>query len=70
MDDIKGCPFCGSKQIAILFDEGCCWLECWRCGVTSPAAESRAEAIAIWNRRSDCKRMATIVCEQAAGAVI
>ena len=48
MDELKPCPFCGSRDVA---PTGRC-IECYRCHSTGPEREFRGDAIAAWNRRT------------------
>ena len=53
--DLKNCPFCGKdgeiKDVAKPFRHG--WVGCKDCGVVIQWKYTPANAIAIWNRRSD-----------------
>jgi Lar family restriction alleviation protein len=53
----KGCPFCGSVDAPMIRGGLTWWVECYEgkggCGAEGPAgSETRAEAIATWNRRA------------------
>jgi Lar family restriction alleviation protein len=54
MTDLKPCPFCGGEKVEI---KGAyvrhAFIECCKCGIAMVAGESKAEAIAAWNRRAD-----------------
>lgn len=50
----KSCPFCGNQNLRRpMQDVVLKWLiGCIDCGAEGPQADSPAEAIAAWNRRS------------------
>ena len=56
-DDLKPCPFCGSKYISIIrrngygVSVGCNSVGCVGCHVYSREFESNEQAIKAWNRR-------------------
>ena len=50
MDELKPCPFCGSRYVVSVY----CWIvKCCRCGAHGAAGQTRKEAIEAWNRRAD-----------------
>ena len=55
MQDVKPCPFCGSKIISIEKNDAVNWEVCCKnCGATVGAYdyyETIEEALEVWNRR-------------------
>ena len=55
-DELKPCPFCGeaseSKIILSSSGMGVEFVACLACGTDGPAEQTKAEAIAAWNRRA------------------
>lgn len=55
MQDVKPCPFCGSKDISIEKNDAVDWeVYCKNCGATVGAYdcyETIEEALEVWNRR-------------------
>ena len=61
-ETIKCCPFCGSHEIEICRTNPlACWIRCGDCGSDAKSAETRAEAIALWNSRHYDDKPATVV---------
>lgn len=51
-EELKPCPFCGSKYIRILGGGNTFpYVECSNCFVSTASELTRAEAIKNWNRR-------------------
>ena len=48
---LESCPYCGSESLFSDFDSEGFYIECNGCLARGPAAESRAEAERLWNRR-------------------
>ena len=50
MEELKPCPFCGSKDVGQCIEgepgHECEWIQCSECNST-------AENVDIWNRRAD-----------------
>lgn len=60
MDNLKPCPFCGSKYINVNYireDEGRgiegAYIECPNCGTSTRIFDDPDEVVEFWNRRSD-----------------
>ena len=50
MDDLKPCPFCGSRELHG-GGGGPWWIRCATCGTDGPSAGSQRKARTLWNRR-------------------
>lgn len=55
MKGAKHCPFCGSEKTVVSRDR---WTDeymvfCNICGVHGPSADTKEEAVFLWNERSD-----------------
>ena len=53
MSDPKPCPFCGSEEIALMFEDGLFWEECSDCGGRASKEYTRKAAERSWNERAD-----------------
>lgn len=51
-EELKPCPFCGSDDVEALDMEGKHYVACYDCALEGPFHDSRAEAVAAWNRRA------------------
>ena len=51
MADLKPCPFCGNKEVAIRKGKYMWWGVCIACGASGAYKSRKAEAIEAWNRR-------------------
>ena len=55
--ELKPCPFCGGRVIHMTEHDGCDHLEhlgrCCICSTKGPSALCRAEAIKLWNTRTE-----------------
>lgn len=49
---LKPCPHCGSSDIRVFSR---CWVNCRDCGAETEIHDTRAKAIAAWNRRTPAK---------------
>jgi Lar family restriction alleviation protein len=56
-EELKPCPFCGSKNVVVyeLKGQKTLWIECKGCWASSNALDSskKAQAIKLWNTRTD-----------------
>ena len=52
-EELKTCPFCGSKNIRLWGekDKGTPWVQCNNCLASTGTYEKREQAIGAWNRR-------------------
>lgn len=62
MNDLKSCPFCGYKGVAILADDNeysyyRYFSQCQRCGAGAKRGHTKEDAAKEWNRRADDERM-------------
>ena len=54
MEELKPCPFCGSKDVFIDNpDSHCFYVACANCGVNGTTTNTKARAIEAWNRRAE-----------------
>ena len=57
MDELKPCPFCGSKFIRIVDwddeDGKVYWARCEKCYVSTQSCLRKRDVIELWNRRDD-----------------
>ena len=55
MDELKPCPFCGSKSRVVcrLYDNDRSWVHCGDCFALGPPRDTQVAAIAAWNRRAE-----------------
>ena len=58
MAELKPCPFCGYKRVAILEDENEYLAyryssQCQKCGASARMGRTKQEAIEAWNRRAE-----------------
>lgn len=51
MTDLSSCPFCGGEAEALVSATGCV-VSCSTCVAEGPPWDTKAEAIAAWNRRA------------------
>lgn len=51
MDELKPCPFCGSKNLTIVDGFGEKYVGCMECAAVGPSADTEKEAFDAWNRR-------------------
>ena len=52
MAELKPCPFCGGRKLAV---NGWCeqyWVTCSECETEGPSGETQTEAKEAWNRRA------------------
>lgn len=56
-EKLKPCPFCGGKAVVHTLGTGYI-VECLKCDVTTAYEDTKAEAIAAWNRRVCVKQNA------------
>lgn len=62
MEEIKPCPFCGSKKVDICrTNPDACWVRCHKCDTDAPSFKTREEAIQFWNTRTPQEGFAEIV---------
>ncbi len=53
-EELKPCPFCGSKNIRIWDNDNILpWVQCNDCLTSIATRETREEAITAWNRRAN-----------------
>jgi len=64
-EELKPCPFCGWTKPVIEHIEGTYNVECPDCASAGPLEDSRAQAIAAWNRRADTDRIEALEAENA-----
>jgi len=48
---IMPCPFCGSDDIALVYEDELHWCCCTLCGVEGPVRPSRMYAVQQWQKR-------------------
>lgn len=53
MSELKPCPFCGSDVGEPIECTNGWYIVCDECGTAGLAYDSKAEAIAAWNRRAE-----------------
>ena len=51
-DELKPCPFCGGDDLEVTDMDGDHYVLCHGCALEAPFHDSRAEAVAAWNRRA------------------
>jgi len=52
-EDLKPCPFCGSKDDMLINDEDYeVFVFCWSCEARGPNKSTKTDAIKAWNRRA------------------
>ena len=56
-EDLKPCPFCGGEAVTHTLYVGCI-VECLECAISTACENTKAEAIAAWNRRVCVKQNA------------
>lgn len=52
MDEMKPCPFCGSKKISLDVSGNWAQVECDSCGSAGAVFDNKEEAIEAWNTRA------------------
>lgn len=59
MSNLKNCPFCGSRNVAIHLsaDARWHWVECGGCGARGPEVRVLMDVAGEWNRRADFEPM-------------
>ena len=51
-NELKPCPFCGGEaKLRRYGDSAYCYIECSQCEIGAYFYDTKAEAIAAWNRR-------------------
>ena len=51
MEELRKCPFCGGEARVVRASETY-WGQCFDCGAETAICDSRPDAIAAWNRRT------------------
>ena len=64
MTELKPCPFCGCGAKAYLFD-GEWQVECFVCHARAWWADSKEEAEAKWNQRTEEVELHHVGCDEA-----
>lgn len=57
-EKLKPCPFCGSCDDLQFLDDNdyeTVQVNCLECGTCGPEADTRREALDLWNRRAEVK---------------
>jgi Lar family restriction alleviation protein len=58
------CPFCvDGGQPAVVGPRGNTYVECYQCGATSAIYDTKAEAVAAWNRRVPTQPDSVVMAE-------
>ena len=52
-DELKSCPFCGSKDVGFNENAYAIWVECCNCWCRTDEEFSVDTAREVWNRRAD-----------------
>lgn len=52
-EQLKPCPFCGSKDTEVLDAVGEYWARCRQCHANTAMGATVVEAVATWNRRAE-----------------
>lgn len=58
---LKPCPFCGSKDVVVDEEYPSRYVRCRGCGVEGGLRDSRDEAAAAWNRRTNAKELVAMI---------
>lgn len=52
-NELKACPFCGSRNIAKVLQPGLTWVVgCNECGCRTPEYHRSMDAVNVWNTRA------------------
>ena len=57
MEELKPCPFCGSKSVTVCELYPSSYARCRACGAEGSLCSSHDEAAAVWNRRTYPKEL-------------
>lgn len=56
-EELKPCPFCGGKAISCstgnIYTKEYFFVKCTKCGIESPSAINKKDAITAWNKRAE-----------------